>query len=72
MSIRTQADLIVKAKAAGLKINTQFEAVTITRNKYRVVRIWPDKVITRYEAGIPLDLAQRINIKAAAELLQLA
>ena len=71
MTIRTQAQLIEAAKAAGLKVTTDDAGhITIVRNKNRAMRVWADKVMTR--VNMNLTLSSRLNIKDAASLLQLA
>lgn len=70
-AIRTQAQLIEAAKAAGLTVAVHGAGhTTIVRNKNRILRVWADKVM--HDANVRSDLARRLNIKDAAELLQLA
>lgn len=71
MTIRTQAQLIEAAKAAGLKVATDDNGhTTIVRNRNRAVRIWADKVI--HDACVDYAVAARLNVKDAAAYLQLA
>lgn len=68
--IRTQAELIEAAKAAGLQVKTDVSGhTTIVRNRNRGVRIWADKVI--HDLHVDSAVAARINISDATKLLRL-
>lgn len=68
--IRTQAELIEAAKAAGLQVKSDVCGhTTIVLNRSRGVRIWADKVI--HDLHVDSAVAARINISDAAKLLRL-
>lgn len=70
-TIRTQAQLIEAAKAAGLKVTVcSMGHTTIVRNRNRAVRIHQDRVIL--DVTVDAAIARRMSVKDAAECLKLA
>lgn len=69
-TIRTQAQLIDAAKAAGLKVTFDGSGhTTIERSRNRRIVIWADKVI--HDLNVDYNVAARLNITDAIKLLQL-